>query len=155
MRNNAFRIIFITTVSIILSSVLPKYTYSNLISVFYTVAGIVFSIGVGVVSGFDLSRIKNKSYLEKIRLNIISTRNSFILFFIYATFTLLLSQYLKEFDLSYQIKGVVVKFDFETFALCSILFSIIFFIVNFIEIQNLRDQITDRLLEESENKFSR
>lgn len=150
--SNVIRIIFVVIISAILSQLLPTHSCDSLLSVLYTVDGILFSVGIGVATGFDLSRIKNKDYLQRIRMNIASTRNSFICFFIYSTLTLLLSQYLKKHSITFNLKELIFLFDFTTFALCSILFSIVFFIVNFIGLQTLRDQITDRILEETKNK---
>ena len=137
-----------------LSPFLYGHAYADIVSTLYTVAGIVFSIGLGLISGFDLRDIKNKEYLEKIRHNIKVTRNSFIFFFSYATSALLAFLYFGKDDYSWHFKKIeiILRLDIGVFAVLSILFSIIYFILNFLALQRLRDQITDRILEESKNK---
>ena len=154
MKKNLFRLLCVLLLSLLLSPFLSGHAYADIVSTLYTVAGIVFSIGLGLISGFDLRDIKNKEYLEKIRHNIKATRSAFIFFFSYATFALLVFLYFGKNDYSWCCEeiGIVLRFDIGVFAVLAILFSIFYFVINFLALQKLRDQITDKILEESKNK---
>lgn len=151
MKKFTIRFAFLIVISIILSSVLNISVPINVLSTFYTVAGIMFSIGLGVIAGFDLRDIKDRESLSDIRNNIDKTRNFFILIFAIATFGFLVHPYLNGkcfFLLDNQY--ISLQFNCAVFILLIVLFSIFYFILNFLELQTLRNQIIDKILEESE-----
>ncbi len=112
----------------------------------YTVSGIVFAIGMGLIVSFSLHGIQNRDYIESIRENIYRVRRSFIMFFSCSTLCYLLHQYIPTLPIQlFDLKLILHPNLFTCFL---IILSIAYFIVNFIEIQNLNDDIFDRLLKE-------
>ena len=146
MKANITKLISILAFSVLLSPFVNFSPDSNIIPTLYTVAGILFSIGLGVISGFDFRDVKNRFFLKILRKNIRVVRNSFILFFSYATFALLIFQYFGQVGKTTEFFCFAWKFDFGLHALLSILFAIAYFIANFLALQKLRDQITDKVL---------
>lgn len=145
----AVRLLLIIVVTIPLGSFIGQCSYDSLVSTLYTVVGIVFSVGIGFVSTFDLKDVVNKKFLTEIRLSITKTRNSFISFFALSTIILLVFQYGKDVALPIvEIRGFSIKFDIGIFTVVSLLFSILYFVYNFIDMQKLRDDITDALINE-------
>ena len=147
-------IAILLTASIILS-IWIQIDADFLLSTIFTINGIMFSIGLGLISNFNLQGITNKSYLIDIRKNITSVRNSFIWLFILSATSFILTNFSKVIDL-YNKKFTYMDYDFSLslkldttiFSLLFMSFSILYFIYNFIAIQNLNDQIVDRILEE-------
>lgn len=110
----------------------------------FTVSGIMFSIGLGLIVNFNLQGVKNIWYLKKIRDNLNKVRNSFIASFSLSTICFLLNQYLGNFSFSFMF----FHFDLSLFFLIMMLFSIFYYIVNLIDLQKLNDDIVDKLIKE-------
>ena len=146
MKKFFFRFLLLIVASTTISSLSDWEVPIEVLSTFYTVAGIMFSIGLGVIAGFDLRDIKNKEYLCIIRNIIGEARENFILFFALATLGQLLYQSVKDkkFALDFSI-----QFNCGVFITLIVLFTIFYFVVNFIQLQKLRNQIIDKILEES------
>ncbi|GAA5102706.1 hypothetical protein [Wohlfahrtiimonas larvae] len=146
--------ITIAVLSLILS-IWMKTDMQFLLSTIFTINGIMFSIGLGLISSFNLQGIKNKSYLRDIRSNIANVRNSFIWLFVLSSISFILTNIFKNlitvYSLNIEFTNIhIVEIDFNV-SVCSLLlmsYSIAYFIYNFIEIQNLNNSIVDRLLEE-------
>lgn len=110
----------------------------------YTVLGIVFSIGIGLVVSFNMSGITKKNIVNKIRGNLVSLRDSYMRYFTASTIFYILDKYFRD-------NGNILEFfneyhfNFSIFALTIMLFSIAHNIYNFIMVQKLNDQIYDEL----------
>ena len=117
----------------------------GLISTLYNVSGIMFSIGLGLIVSFNLSGIRNREYIKEIRKNIANIRDVFISYFVVSTLI-----YIGIIDFRY--KSFYIKIDCSIFACILLLFSIIYFTINFLSIQKLNDEIFDRITEEQEQK---
>ncbi len=57
----------------------PKESFLNTV---YTISGIMFSIGMGVLCTLNPDKVKNDVYYRGIKENVISVRNSYIVFFL-------------------------------------------------------------------------
>lgn len=122
-----------------------------LLSTIFTINGIMFSIGLGIVSNFNLQGIRRWDYIATIRKNINLVRNSFISFFSVSSLSFILvnllsddvSYYYDRFNLTLDLKDILTIFSLFVMA-----YSIIYFIYNFIKIQDLSQSIFDRILEE-------
>lgn len=133
-------IIIIAIISAFLSSIELKIIVNNdVMMTLYTVSGIMFSIGLGLIVSFNLSEVKNSTYLKEIRENIKKVRNSFIFSFICLTVFFVIIQCLDEFDLSF------LFFNSKIFVALTLLHSIFYYIYNFLLIQELNDDILDKI----------
>ena len=119
----------------------------------FTVSAIVFSVGLSLIVTFNLTGIKNQNYIEKIRNNIHNMRNKFISYFFMVVIIYLLGNYMNINDIKIiSISGFDIMFDLSTFFCMMIILSVAYFIVNFLEIQKLNEDIFDMVNKElSEN----
>ncbi|ETS31095.1 hypothetical protein BB987_09300 [Photorhabdus temperata] len=145
MKRKVVSLLFIIVIVVGCSSLVDARPDSFLISTLYTVAGIMFSIGLGLIVTFNISGVKNKNYIQDIRLSLRSVRNSFLVHFGLATTYLLLNQYLPDSSYSYDIKGITIYFSFPILFCGLLIYSIIFFIINFLEVQKLNHDIFDKI----------
>ena len=122
----------------------------ELISTLYNVSGIMFSIGLGLIVTFNLSGIRNREYIKEIRKNIANIRNIFISYFAISTLIYITYSYIEVID--FRNKSFYIKIDSSIFACVLLLFSIMYFTINFLSIQKLNDEIFDRITEEQEQK---
>ena len=141
MKKIILRTLTVILLTILFSSVGKLTPDRVLMNTIFTVSGIMFSIGLGLIVNFNLYEIKNDWYLKRIRKNLNGVRNSFIFYFTLSTLCFLLFQYI-----SLEIFSIgVFKFNFPIFFLIVMLFSIGYYIVNLIDIQKLNDEIIDKL----------
>ena len=122
----------------------------GLISTLYNVSGIMFSIGLGLIVTFNLSGIRNREYIKEIRKNIANIRNIFISYFATSTLIYITYSYIEVID--FRHKSFYIKIESSIFACVLLLFSIMYFTINFLSIQKLNDEIFDRITEEQEQK---
>lgn len=117
---------------------------ANIIPILYNIIGIVFSIGMGLIITFSMSGIENKNYILKIRRNIKHIRNNFITLFSICTILLIVFSNIKF----YYIYNINIRQSMLIFTTIFFLLSIVYFILNFIKLQELNEEIFDRVLKE-------
>lgn len=144
------RIIVLGFIGILLSTFEVIYPNATLLSTLYTVCGIMFSIGLSLIVTFNLSNIRNKRYLETIEHDLKSIRDSFMWYFAIATIAYIGESYLPMNNLNSQIFQIEIglKLNWWIVFFILILFSIIYFIMNFIALQKLNSDIYDKINEE-------
>lgn len=117
----------------------------------YTVSGIMFSIGIGLVVTFNLQGIKNKTYIQKIRQNLKKVRSTYIVHFCLSTIYFILDKYIRDIKqsiISIQLTNTFeIHFNIAVFLGLLMFYSIIYFIINFLSIQKLNDDIFDKVNE--------
>lgn len=138
----------ICLVSTMLMSVFaPSITISDgAISALYTVSGIMFSVGMSRTVISSTVGVKNKEIRLRIRKAIKNVRNKFIL-----CFSIVSVIYLTMELIPVYFKFFFFHVNFCWFILTSLLFSIIYYIVNFFSIQSLNDTIEDEIYKK--NKY--
>ncbi|WP_312835904.1 hypothetical protein [Comamonas sp.] len=147
------KIIFTSIVAIILSIVIS--TFSNVemkdsfVNTIYTVSGIMFSIGMGVICSFNPSSVKNREFLKIVRADAKKVRNNYIGFFTLSSLALLLDQLIAPSVFSLQTKFGAVSASLAVFVVSVNIISTIYYILNFLEIQRLVFDITDAANRES------
>lgn len=122
-------------VAVALSYFFPSFTMKESMgNTLYTVAGIMFSIGLSMTVISSTNSIKNPAFKEPVRKGIKDLRNSFITSFILATVTYMYSL-TSEHRLPFLNEQWVV--------LLSQLYTIFFLIYNFLRLQALNEKIED------------
>ena len=124
------------TISILLtvfisSLFFPEYNdekMGNLVNTIYTISGIMFSIGMGVICTFNPSGIKNENVYSIIENNIFKVRSSFLFYFALST--------------------ILVITQAKIFTLVMSIIAIIYYIINFQAIQKLNLDIAKRIIQE-------
>jgi len=140
------RIVLVTLVSILLSTLIKTIPGEFFISTIFNVSGIMFSVGLGLIVTFNMNGIKNKAVISSIRTNLNTVRDSFIIYFSLTTAVYLLSKLLCKQPIT-----TISLFDFDlainwTIVFCLLMiFGIMYFIINFFQIQKLNEQIYDEL----------
>ena len=151
IRKILIRLIILGSIAVLLSTFKIICPNSDLLSTLYTVCGIMFSIGLSLIVTFNLSNIRNKNYLTKIKSNLRYIRNSFMWYFTIATFAFICESYLPAENLNLYVfqtnKGILLSWWSIFFV--AILFAIIYFVMNFLALQKLSTDIYDRVNEET------
>lgn len=134
----------------------PEYNdekMGNLVNTIYTISGIMFSIGMGVICTFNPSGIKNENIYSIIENNIFKVRSSFLFYFALSTIMVITQNI---FDLSYRIEvdfdfidiDITIILDAKIFTLVISIIAIIYYIINFQAIQKLNLDIAKRIIQE-------
>ncbi|MGN6937885.1 hypothetical protein ACTHSK_03360 [Neisseria sp. P0012.S006] len=144
-------IIFVFIVlSIIFSSLIKeKKTIDSFMNTIYTISGIMFSIGMGILCTTNPDKIKNIQIYMQVKESILSVRNNYIAYFSLISFCYLFYQVFPEFyfgifDLNIAIKKVPIIFTIKYATIFLNILGILYFIFNFIEIQKLNFDISDK-----------
>jgi hypothetical protein len=143
MKKFILRVVFVLGSTLILSA-FEDLRVKDILPTIYTVSSIIFSIGMGLIVSFSLDGVKHDGYIREIRLSILNVRNSFIIYFALSTIFYITCPYVSDIFISY----IDIKFSPILFTSLFLVLSISYYIVNFIEIQNLKDDIFDRINEE-------
>ncbi len=150
MKRQVISFLLITIITIGFPSVMNWRPDTFLLSTLYTVCGIMFSIGLGLIVTFNMNGVKNKSYIKKIRKNLKSVRDSFLIYFVISTTCLVLGQYMNGVDVTFKVKEMVIIISPVMLFFSLIVYSIIFFIINFLEVQRLSQDIFDKINQETD-----
>lgn len=145
------KIFFIFLCSCVIAALITYFGISvenSIISTLYNTIGIVFAIGMGLIVTFSITGVENKNYISSIRKNIKQVRQKFILLFSICTFLFICKDNVPHKEI-YSIDYYIIV---SNFILLFFVFSIVYFIINFIRLQNLNNDIFDRLLEEKNQK---
>jgi hypothetical protein len=110
----------------------PYDTFSTI----YQVLGTMFSICIAIV--VNLFGVRNEKYLSSIRENIKNIRDKFSFYFVLSSFGYILTRVLKD-------NHVEFMFNYNLFFFFINCYSMVYFIRNFLSIQNLSEEIQDRL----------
>ena len=146
------KIFFIFLVSCVTAALLAYfeiYVETDIISTLFNTIGIVFSIGMGLIVTFSITGVENEDYILSIRKNIKKIRQRFITLFSICTILFIckdnIFQKITYGDVNFS--NIALNFILSFF-----IFSIFYFIVNFIRLQNLNNDIFDRILQEKKQK---
>lgn len=136
--------------SIVVAALLSLFTKievdSGVLNTLYTVAGVIFSVGMSIAISAKTDQVTKESNRKSIRGSYKTVRNSFMLLFGISTVLFIAAQ-------AYTIEKLPAALDL----LCAVylLVSIIFYIINFIKLHKLGEDIEDQILKEGkleENK---
>jgi len=144
------KILILLIVFIVLSALIKKQLDDFFMNTIYTVAGIMFSIGIGLVVTFNLHGIKNRSYIKTIRENLNEVRNSYILYFSISTVLYIADKYLRDEQntiITFSVGEMSFSLNLSLLFLLIMLYSIAYYISNFLALQKLNDDIFDKLNE--------
>lgn len=148
--NMRTKILIVTIISFILSNIVSIHLDAFFMNTFYTISGIMFSIGIGLVVTFNIQGIKNKSYIIDIRRNLDTVRNSYIIYFTISTISFIFDNYLRIEKVNTTINisdKLSLPFNASMFFFLLILFSISYFVINFLALQKLNNDIFDKMNE--------
>lgn len=122
----------------------------------FSITGIMFSVGIGLIVTFNFNQIRNKKIILNLRRNLKKVRNSYIVFFGLSTLWYILDYYIRKADLFFTeihlASNISLQLNLSIFFLLCMLCSILYFILNFLSIQKLNDDLLDEINKELENE---
>lgn len=133
-------------ISIVLAVVLSLCTRvlmtCDVLDTLYTVAGVIFSVGMSLTVSPKTDGVANETIKKSIRYSYKKIRNSFMYFFCIDTALYVLT----EFDLSMCLAAILGN-------CCAIflLFSVAYYVYNFYCLQILGEEIEDQVMKEKNN----
>ncbi len=147
-KRNCIRILFILilTSAAYLIGINPD---SNMLSTLFTVLSILISIGLSIIISFDLSKIKNDFFHDRILNNLKEVRNTFLIYFAVITFSYIISP---KFLLQYE-ESTIQIYDYKillpnlvnNFIFSLMVFGIAYYMYNFYRLQSLKNEIDNEL----------
>lgn len=108
-------------------------------SVIYTIIGILFALALNQIMAFDFTEVQNDKFIERHRKRLSKIRGLYIFLFAFATLALLLK------SLSLKSEWKWIKLDTKFLIGSYLIFTLIYFIINFISLAKLKDQIDDEV----------
>ncbi len=146
------RIIIAALVCIALS-LIPLKPIEITLNILYGLIGVLFSVAMSLIIAFDGSKIKNLELKKGIRDSIHETRNNFLIIFTACSIFFVVYSLLPN---SLQQVTWLEKDSFKLYStwsvsvLCFLLYTIIVLIYNYIDLQQLYEDIEDKLTDEKE-----
>lgn len=132
------RIFVILVLTLVLSS-LSLGISTNLISVLYTVIGIMFSVSMSLQMSFSFSEVESEKYIKEKRNELAGIRKVYIGLFCVSTVLFLIPKPMVLFSIG------VIQMEATTLACVFMLYCMISYIVNFSNLSRLRDEIEDEV----------
>ena len=120
------------------------------LNVLYTVSGILFSVGLGLIITIVPNGVRNKAYIVEIRRTINNVRNRFFVEFVVITLAyvcfsspeMAIMEFIKK-------EEITLKFDIVLYTGTILILSMPYFMFNFLAIQKLNNDIFDRVNQET------
>lgn len=140
MKKVLLGIIISSVLAIIFPTLIPWLDWGGKLGTLYAVSGIMFSIGMSLIVTSSFSKIKNSNVRHKIEREYDDVRDTYICEFIIVSILYMLYSPGKG-----ELNFYFLKFTYVSFVALSITYSILFFILNFIELQKLNKKIDELL----------
>lgn len=109
----------------------------SLLSVIYTVIGILFSIAMSQLMSFSFADIENEEYIDRYRHQLSRIRTIFIVLFAFSTILFLLMPY------EFSVRWKVFKIEAWAIECATFVYTLVYFVINFISLVKLKDEIED------------
>ena len=147
------RIIIAALVCVVLSFI-PLQPTEITLNILYGLIGVLFSVAMSLIIAFDGSKIKNSGLKNDIRSSIHETRDNFLIIFAASSIFFVIYSLIPK---SLQQVTWLEKDAFKLYStwsvsvLCFLLYTIIVLIYNYIDLQQLYEDIEDKLTDEKNN----
>lgn len=136
--------------SVVISSLFDIECKDQVIQTLFTVIGIAYSIAISNIIGFKTDNIVNVKYRNIIKNKIKSMKNMNTIDFSLSILVFISSCLFTSFKFSLYF----VKFNISMFVLLSLLFSLIYIVCSFAGLQQLSEDVSDRLYKEKNKIIS-
>ena len=145
----------IAAIICIVLSLIPLQPTEITLNILYGLVGVLFSVAMSLIITFDGSKIRNSDLKKSIRNSIHDTRNNFLVIFAAS------SIFFVVYSLLPKSIQHVIWLEIGTFKLSStwsvsilffLLYTIMVLIYNYIDLQQLYEDIEDKLIEEKNKK---
>lgn len=136
-------------ISVVISSLFDIECKDQVIQTLFTVIGIAYSIAISNIIGFKTNDIVNVKYRNIIKNKIKSMKNMNTI-----DFSLSILVFISSFLFtSFKFSLYFVRFNMSMFVLLSLLFSLLYIVCSFAGLQQLSEDVSDRLYKEK-NKIN-
>lgn len=136
--------------SVVISSLFDIECKDQVIQTLFTVIGIAYSIAISNIIGFKTDDIVNIKYRNIIKNKIKSMKNMNTIDFSLSILVFISSCLFTSFKFSLYF----VKFNISMFVLLSLLFSLFYIVFSFKGLQQLSEDVSDRLYKEKNKIIS-
>nr|DAL47187.1 MAG TPA_asm: hypothetical protein [Caudoviricetes sp.] len=136
--------------SVVISSLFDIECKDQVIQTLFTVIGIAYSIAISNIIGFKTDNIVNVKYRNIIKNKIKSMKNMNTIDFSLSILVFISSCLFTSFKFSLYF----VKFNISMFVLLSLLFSLFYIVFSFKGLQQLSEDVSDRLYKEKNKIIS-
>lgn len=130
-------------ISIAVASFTSKVPNTSFLNTIYTVSGIMFSIGMGILCTLNPDKVKNDAFYKSIKSNVLAVRDSYLVYFFIISSVYLIYQIYPNAKFVKSIYQVQITFDLAYVATFLNILGILYFIANFVKIQKLGLEISD------------
>lgn len=136
-------------ISVVISSLFDIECKDQVIQTLFTVIGIAYSIAISNIIGFKTDDIVNVKYRNIIKNKIKSMKNMNTI-----DFSLSILVFISSFLFtSFKFSLYFVRFNISMFVLLSLIFSLLYIVCSFAGLQQLSEDVSDRLYKEK-NKIN-
>lgn len=118
-------------------------------NVFFTVSGIIFSICISQIMSFDLSAVKNTEKYKQFSQSLKNIQDSFLAEFAFSSFAFLSLAILDSKEIECSKRIWKFTFSLNTELQLIMIFSVIFFLKNYINLYQKKCQINEKIREEA------
>ena len=136
--------------SVVISSLFDIECKDQVIQTLFTVIGIAYSIAISNIIGFKTDDIVNVKYRNIIKNKIKSMKNMNTIDFSLSILVFISSFLFTNFKFSLYF----VRFNISVFVLLSLLFSLLYIVCSFAGLQQLSEDVSDRLYKEKNKIIS-
>lgn len=137
-------------ISVVISSLFDIECKDQVIQTLFTVIGIAYSIAISNIIGFKTDDIVNVKYRNIIKNKIKSMKNMNTI-----DFSLSILVFISSFLFtSFKFSLYFVRFNMSMFVLLSLLFSLLYIVCSFAGLQQLSEDVSDRLYKEKNKIIS-
>ena len=134
-----FVIIISSLMSYLPPQVLDKLFSKDFIITIYTVIGIMFPLGLNQIMSFSFTAVERDAFVCRYRGDLDKIRNIFVCLFIISTIVFLLK------FIDFAVYWKYVKYDIRCFYLTFFVFSLTYYVINFISLAKLKNEIEDKI----------
>lgn len=145
-----YRYLTALIMSVVISSLFDIECKDQVIQTLFTVIGIAYSIAISNIIGFKTDDIVNVKYRNIIKNKIKSMKNMNTI-----DFSLSILVFISSFLFtSFKFSLYFVRFNISMFVLLSLLFSLLYIVCSFAGLQQLSEDVSDRLYKEKNKIIS-
>lgn len=145
-----YRYLTALIMSVFISSLFDIECKDQVIQTLFTVIGIAYSIAISNIIGFKTDNIINVKYRNIIKNKIKSMKNMNTIDFSLSILVFISSFLFTNFKFSLYF----VRFNISMFVLLSLLFSLLYIVCSFAGLQQLSEDVSDRLYKEKNKIIS-
>ena len=144
IKKHFLNIVIFFLISVVLASMSCKMPSDAFMNTIYTISGIMFSIGMGILCTLNPDKIKNIEIYKKIKGNILNVRNTYLSYFCLISIAYILYQLFPNARYGFDVKILVIVVDVAYTTIMLNILGILYFIANFMQLQKLGFDISDK-----------